>query len=129
MEERMIFKRIGMIAAGMVAGVVLFGTAASAHECYIANRSDTGDAAATHSSRWVALTVEEIATFTPPGTDQTCVIEYWLSHGGPASLTVRSDKIIGEGSANPNLANGKGLEHAEDVFGGLLEEAAAACST
>jgi hypothetical protein len=43
-------------------------------------------------------------------------------------LTVRSNKTIGEGSANPNLANGKGLDHAEDVFGGLLEAAIGACT-
>jgi len=101
---------------------------ASAHECYIANRSDQGNTGALHSSRWMSLTVEDIAGFTPPGTDQACFIEYWTSHGGPASLVVRSDKTIGEGSSNPNLANGKGLEHAEDVFGGLLIAAVAACS-
>jgi hypothetical protein len=125
----MIFKRIGVVVAGVAAGVLLVSTAASAHECFIASRSANGDAAALHSDRWFALTVQEIATFTPPGTDQTCFINYWLSHGGPASLTVRSDKTIGEGSANPNLANGKGLDHAEDVFGGLLEAASEACAT
>jgi hypothetical protein len=123
-----IFKRIGIVAAGVAAGALLFGTAASAHECFIANRSDTGDLMAQHSSRWVALTAADIAAFAPPGTDQQCVEDYWLSHGGPASLTVRSDKVIGEGSSNPNLANGKGLEHAEDVFGGLLGAAIEACS-
>jgi hypothetical protein len=106
----------------------MFGSAAWAHECYIANRSDTGNTAARHSSRWTVLTVADIATFTPPGTDQACFVAYWTSHGGPASFTVRSDKTIGEGSANPNLANGKGLEHAEDVFGGLFGAAVAACS-
>jgi hypothetical protein len=124
----MFLRRIGIVAAGVVAGVVFLGTAASAHECFVTSRSATGDAAATHSSRWVTLTVEDIATFTPPGTNTACFIAYWTSHGGPASLTVRSDKTIGEGSNNPNLANGKGLEHAEDVFGGLFFAAVAACT-
>lgn len=124
----MIFKRIGIIVAGVAAGALLFGNAASAHECFIANRSDQGNAMALNSGRWTTLTPEDIFMFAPPGTDQACFVAYWLSHGGPASLTVRSDKTIGEGSANPNLANGKGLEHAEDVFGALFGAAVEACS-
>lgn len=122
------FKRIGLAVAGVAAGTLLFGTAASAHECYIANRSDRGDLMALNSGRWVALTPADIAMFTPPGTNQGCFVSYWLSHDGPASLTIRSDKTIGEGSQNPNLANGKGLEHAQDVFGGLFEAAVEDCS-
>jgi hypothetical protein len=124
----MYVRRIGIVVAGLAATVALFGSAASAHECFITSRSDTGDAAATNSSRWIVLTAADIASFTPPGTDQACFIEYWTSNGGPASLTVRSDKTIGEGSSNPNLANGKGLEHAEDVFGELFFAAVTACS-
>ena len=125
----MFLRRVGIVVAGVAAAVLLFGSAASAHECFISNRSATGDAAATHSSRWMILTAADIAGFTPPGTDQACFVAYWTSHGGPASLTVRSDKTIGEGSSNPNLANGKGLEHAEDVFGDLFGAALAACTT
>jgi hypothetical protein len=124
----MFLKRVGVGVAGAAAAILLSGTAASAHECFIADRSDQGNTAATHSSRWVTLTVADIANFTPPGTDHACFIAYWTSHGGPASLTVRSDKTIGEGSNNPNLANGKGLDHAVDVFGGLLVDAVTACS-
>jgi hypothetical protein len=121
-------RRIATIVAGAAAGIALMGTAASAHECFIASRSANGDVNATHSGSWVILTAADIATFSPPGTDQACVVQFWLANGGPASLTVRSDKIIGENSSNPNLANGKGLDHAEDVFGGLLAAAVAACS-
>ena len=124
----MFLKRVGVAVAGAAAAIVLSGTAAAAHECFIASRSDQGNASATNSSQWMALTVADIANFTPPGTDQACFIAYWTSHGGPASLTVRSDKTIGEGSNNPNLANGKGLDHAEDVFGGLFEASLTACS-
>jgi len=124
----MIFKRAGIVIAGVAAGALLFGTAASAHECFIANRSDRGDVMATNSGRWIALTAEDIATLAPPGTDQACFVDYWISHGGPASVTVRSNKTIGEDSANPNLANGKGLEHAEEVFGALFGAAVEACS-
>lgn len=124
----MIFKGFGMVVCGAAAGALLIGTAASAHECYIANRSDRGNLMAQNSDRWIALTAADIATFAPPGTDQQCFAAYWLSHGGPASLTVRSDKTIGESSNNPNLANGKGLEHAEEVFGDLFEAAITNCS-
>ena len=124
----MYLKRVALAVAGAAAVVLLSGTAASAHECFIASRSDQGDAAATNSSQWMTLTVADIANFTPPGTDHACFIAYWTSHGGPASLTIRSDKTIGEGSNNPNLADGKGLDHAVDVFGGLLDAAVSACS-
>ena len=121
-------RRIATIVAGLAAGVALMSTAASAHECFIASRSANGNANATHSDRWMVLTAADIATLAPPGTDQACVVDFWLANGGPESLTVRSDKIIGEDSANPNLANGKGLDHAEDVFGDLLTAAVDACS-
>lgn len=125
----MLLRRVGTVVAGAAAGVLLLGTAASAHECFIASRSANGDANATHSSRWITLTAEDIANFVaPPGTDTTCFVAYWTSHGGPESITIRSDKTIGENSNNPNLSNGKGLEHAADVYGGLLEAAVAACS-
>ena len=124
----MLLKRVGVVVAGAAAAVLLSGTAASAHECFIASRSDQGNTSATNSASWVTVTVADIANFTPPGTDHACFIEYWTSHGGPASLTVRSDKTIGEGSNNPNLADGRGLDHAADVFGGLLVAAVIACS-
>ena len=119
---------VTVLAMSAVAVLGTSGTA-YAHECYIANRSAQGNAGATHSGRWVTDTVQDFA-HSPglqPGVDPDCFVNYWLSHGGPESFTVRSDKTIGEGSANPNLANGKGLEHIEDAFGGLLGEAAEAC--
>jgi hypothetical protein len=33
---------------------------------------------------------------------------------------VRSDKTIGAGSNNPNLANGKGVDHLADVYGNQI---------
>src|SRR5262245_4135653 len=129
MEGSMSLKRVTIIVAGAAAMVLFFGNAASAHECLIASRSAQGNLSATNSDRWFAITVQDIAAeIAPPGTDQQCFIDYWTSHGGPASLTIRSDKVIGESSNNPNLANGKGLDHAADVFGPLLFAAVAACS-
>lgn len=123
-------KRSLAIATVAAAAVIGAGTPAFAHECYIANRSDQGDAGATHSDRWVTVTVDGFAHSPefPPGFDPDCFVAYWLSHGGPASFTVRSDKTIGEDSSNPNLANGSGLEHIEDAWGALLGESLGACA-
>ncbi len=40
--------------------------------------------------------------------------------GIPSSFTIRSDKVIGENSSNPNLADGRGLDHAVDLYGQAL---------
>jgi hypothetical protein len=109
----------------------VLGTSGTAYaqDCYIANRSAQGNAGATHSSRWITVSVEGFAHSPdfPPGVDPDCFVDYWLSNGDPESFTVRSDKVIGEDSANPNLANGKGLEHIEDAYGALLGAAVEAC--
>jgi hypothetical protein len=118
------------VAAISAALVVGFANPASALDCFIANRSETGNANATHSAKWITVTVEGFATSPefPPGVDPGCFVEFWLSNGGPEAFTVRSDKVIGEGSSNPNLGNGKGLEHIEEAFGALLDAAFAACA-
>jgi hypothetical protein len=43
----------------------------------------------------------------PPGFDPDCFVAAWLAGGGPKAFTLRSDKVIAEGSANPTLADGK----------------------
>jgi hypothetical protein len=122
-------KRFVTVLAMSVVAVLATSGTAYARDCYIASRSAQGNAGATHSSRWITSSVEEFANSPdfPPGVDPDCFVEFWLSNGGPASFTVRSDKVIGEDSANPNLANGKGLEHIEDSFGALFGAAIGAC--
>jgi hypothetical protein len=118
------------VAAMSAALVVGFASPASALDCYIASRSENGNANATHSARWITVTVEGFASSPefPPGVDPDCFVEFWLSNGGPEAFTVRSDKVIGEGSSNPNLGNGKGLEHIEVAFEALLGAAFGACA-
>ena len=113
-----------------VAAVLAMTSTAFGHECFIANRSAQGDANATHSGRWATLTVADFVNSPgfPPGVDPECFLDYWTSHGGPDSVTVRTDKTIGEGSANPNLGNGSGLDHIEDALGPLLGAALEACA-
>jgi hypothetical protein len=122
-------KRTLALAAVCVAMLIGSAGTASAQDCYIANRSAKGNEGATNSDRWVTVTVEEFTNSPdfPPGVDPTCFLDFWTSNGGPDSFTVRSDKVIGAGSSNPNLANGKGLEHIEEAFGSLIGQAIEAC--
>ena len=96
------------------------------HECFIASRSAQGDAGADHSARWgresladifgfihgivdgPALTSDQIAWAVSAGVDQGLPANGWV---------VRIDKTIGEGSSNPNLANGKGVDHLAAAVG------------
>ena len=118
---------LGLVLAGSLLGAtapVVLG-----HECYIANRSAQGDAGALHSGRWTPLPLAAIFSFintfvagpalTPAQIEWAVgeAVDQGLPAGG---WVVRSDIVIGEGSHNPNLANGKGLDHLADAFGNQL---------
>lgn len=116
------------IAAGVLAITVLGGSATVAlgHECFIASRSAQGDAGAVHSGVWERLTLADVFGFIngivngPPlsASQIDWAVAEGVSQGLPENgWVVRSDKTIGEGSKNPNLANGKGLDHLADVYG------------
>ena len=100
--------------------------AAFAHECVISSRSDQGDAGATHSGRWAVLTLADVLGFINteiPGQEDQFLTEdqvaWAVANRGdlPESWVTRTDKTIGEGSANPNLADMKGLDHLADLYG------------
>jgi hypothetical protein len=116
------------IVASLLAGSLLLGTAGVAfgHECVISSRSAQGDAGALHSGRWVRLGLADVYGFihmvvsgpalTPAQIDWA--VAESIAQGLPADgWVIRSDKTIGEGSKNTNLANGKGLDHLEDLVG------------
>ncbi len=117
---------------GLLLAVSLSAVGAPAvlgHECFIANRSAQGDAGALHSGNWTRLTLGTIFGFInqfvggPALTSSqvTWAVNEAVAEGLPADgWVVRSDKVIGEGSSNPNLANGKGLDHLADAYGGQL---------
>ena len=118
---------IGLVLAGSMSAVA--APAVLGHECYIANRSAQGDAGALHSGSWARLSLSDIFGFVnqfvggPALTpDQvTWAVNTAIAQGLPADgWVVRSDKVIGENSSNPNLANGKGLDHLGDTFGPQL---------
>ena len=100
-----------------------------AHECVIASRSAQGNAGAQHSSNWVNLGLADVFGFINgvvggpalSPSQITWAVNEAIAQGLPAGgWTIRSDKTIGEGSSNPNLANGKGLDHLADSVGGQI---------
>jgi hypothetical protein len=102
---------------------------AFAHECVISSRSAQGSEGATNSKVWGKLFLAEILDFAF-GLNEA-QIEWALDHrddfGLPEYWVTRIDKTIGEGSSNPNLADGTGLDHLQDLVGGqvfLLAQAA-----
>ena len=99
---------------------IVAAPAVFAHECVIANRSAQGDAGAQHSKNWGVLSLADVFGFihevvqgpalTPSQT--SWAVAEAISQGLPAEgWTTRFDKTIGAGSSNPNLADGKGLDH------------------
>ena len=119
-------RRIGLSI--VLAGSLLAATATAVlgHECVIASRSAQGNAGAVHSANWGRLTLQDVFGFintevggrplTPDEIDQAVALA--VQAGLPADgWVVRTDKTIGEGSNNPNLANGKGLDHLADSAG------------
>ena len=99
----------------------------AAHECVISSRSAHGNTGADHSDRWAPLALSRRVRLHPHGgpdgdpltPDQIDeAVEIAVDQGLPADgWLVRIDKTIGEGSKNPNLANGKGLDHLEGLVG------------
>ena len=118
---------IGLVLAGSMS--VVAAPVALGHECFIANRSAQGDVGALHSGNWTRLSLGAIFSFVnqfvggPALTSGqiTWAVNEAVAEGLPADgWVVRSDKVIGEGSSNPNLANGKGLDHLGDAYGRQL---------
>jgi hypothetical protein len=111
---------------GMI--LVLPATAAFAHDCFVANRSTQGALGAGHSALatgfahgWVTFPVADILAQTQV-SDVDAALAEWVAAGHPAAFATRVDKVIGEGSSNPNFGNGRGLEHFSEspVFGDLV---------
>lgn len=115
-----ILLRRSILAATLAAALSMLSIgAAFAHECVISSRSAQGNAGATNSQVWGTLRLADILNFAfGLNPDQ---IEWALENRGqfdlPESWVTRMDKTIGEGSANPNLADGKGLDHLQDLVG------------
>jgi hypothetical protein len=109
--------------------LVLPATAAFAHDCFIANRSSQGSQGAGNSAAatgfehgWVTIDIaEELANAGVSDVD--AAMAEWLATGHKAFYATRVDAVIGAGSSNPNLGDGKGLDHFSEspLFGDLIE--------
>lgn len=109
-----------ILAATLAAVLSAFSIGSTlAHECVISSRSAQGDAGATNSKVWGQLYLAEVLDFAF-GLNPA-QIEWALEHRGeyglPEFWVTRFDRTIGEGSKNPNLADGKGLDHLEALVG------------
>ena len=125
--RRNTLRTIGGVAATAAIFISSAGSA-FAHECFVANRSDQGDAAvAAHSRAWTSFTLDDVLRVFIGITDEDVIA--CVKAGAPAAgvpdLFVVGDKqargtdgVIMEN--NPNLADkatdGKGIDHAEEAY-------------
>lgn len=97
---------------------------ASAHECYIANRSDQGNAGASHSANWYTLQLEELYRSghfflggEPLTEEQVALaLEMTQEQGVPLSFTVFERFTIPRNmeeleALSTASADGKGVDH------------------
>src|SRR3954462_10377674 len=118
---------IRKLLVGGIAGMALLiasSSAAFAQDCFIISRSDRGSQqAGTHSSVWGAFSLHDLLVAPPDPEDPEqggpecssaaadAIVAQVKALGLPTVLSTRIDKVIGGNSSNPNLGNGKGLEH------------------
>ena len=112
MTIRSIIKRVVTVTGATTALVLAGSTAASAHHCYIPMYHLNGPA----SANWFVATAElgalDIVGFETGCDEQRDAGYAALEEAGlPVAIKISNKKVIGEGSSNPNLGNGKGLEH------------------
>jgi hypothetical protein len=104
---------------------------AAAHECFVVNRSDTGNQHATGSGQWFTLTLTELyeeteffglPDLTPAQVDYATAFAESL--GVPSSFTIRSDKLLLENASGwqkgDHATDGKGIDHFIDAYGDQL---------
>jgi hypothetical protein len=117
---------VGVALAG--AAVLGTGAAAYAHECFNPNRSEKGNAGASHSDVWLTVYFEELTMGLSP-EDAECVLDAYTATGAPTSFTIMIKGANGNGgtiaSNNPHpdkAADGSGIDqvfaaHGADIMG------------
>jgi len=110
-------KKVLVTLALVGAMVALPASAAFAHDCFIVNRSSQGAQGAGHSSTatgfnhgWIAFDMKA-ALAQAQVSDVEAAFADWIAQGFKAFYASRIDTLIGGNSSNPNLGNGKGLDH------------------
>ncbi len=108
-------KRMALTTGAALGVVALAASPAMAHECFIVGMSEQSQAQ--NSKVWSELTLSgALQQFFEVGNPSCAdaAQAYAAANGAETRFLIRNDKTIGEASSNPNLANSKGLEHAED---------------
>jgi len=121
-------------ALGAATAVLIAGPASAfAHECFVASRSDQGNAmAGTHSNAWQTYSIQQVVTLflgqTPAVAE--CVASAAPRAGVPTSFVFGAKQAQGQGGViaenNPNMtakglsSNGTGIDHAEEAYGGAV---------
>jgi hypothetical protein len=111
--------RKSIAAAALTCGLVLAGGGvASAHECFIPNRSDQGNANATHSKNWATLNIDELFATAheflggDPLTEEQVeqAVSMAADAGIPTSLTTFTRTTLPAGKGG-SPSDGKGIDH------------------
>jgi len=133
-------RKISLAAVGAGVLVALTAGPAAAHECIVANRSAQGNASvAAHSSAWEGVSLDRVLTefIGVPQDVADCVVTNSSTFGIPTSFVLGGKQAVGQDGViaghNPNMAarglatNGKGIDHAEDLYGPALFAAIESC--
>lgn len=118
------------LAAAAVLGT---GAAAYAHECFNPNRSEKGNAGASHSDVWLTVYFEELTGHLDP-EDAECVLDAYTATGAPTSFTIMVKGAKGQGgvlaSNNPHsekAGDGSGIDEIFAAHGGQIMGSFEAC--
>ena len=134
-------RRLPAVAFGGVVGLVLLAGPAAAHECFVANRSAQGNAAVgAHSAAWMEVSLDTILTefIGVPQPVADCVEANAEQFGLPSTFVFGGKQAVGQDGViaerNPNFSaknlasDGKGIDHAEDVYGEAVGAAIGFCT-
>ena len=115
----------GLLASGVAS--------ASAHECYIANRSAAGNAGASHSANWYTLTMKDLFSeahlfFGGPALTEAQLqqaLEMTEAQGIPLSVTMFERFTIPRSmdefdALSAKSSDGKGVDHFFSAYGDAL---------
>jgi hypothetical protein len=136
-EGEDMFKRtLTNVAAGVAlaaAGVLATGAAAYAHECFNPNRSEQGNAGASHSESWLTVHVAELTAGLEEAV-AACVLEEYAATGAPSSFTIKVKGANGQGGTvganNPHeekAADGQGIDEIFAAHGAEIVGSFEAC--
>lgn len=123
-----------LLTAATTVGLLATGIgAASAHECYIANRSAQGNAGASHSANWYTLQMSDLFAEAhlffggEPLTDAQLAwaMEQTQAQGIPLSVTMFEKFTIPRSvekleSLSTKSSDGKGVDHFFSTYGDAL---------